>query len=169
MTATTLLRQLRAQGVEVRADGDQLEIAGAKNILTMDVVEILRSEKPSILAQIRGETWLERAQSAIDVRLHGNVTLSDLTALRDAKHLTLCDAPQRAPDDLDLRNQMRDAARLLARQVEGLDLVVRALRGKPIDRGRLAALTVEESWRLQRFEVIERVWSQVDSEPTKNG
>jgi hypothetical protein len=162
VSAIALLQELRERGVAVRADDGDIDIDAPPNVLTVEIVDALRRAKPQILAALSGEAWLDQAREAIDERVSGPIKRGDLESLRDWKRSVLCAAPQTAPDDPARLDQMRAAARALSRQVEALDLLVRGLHGAPIDRTRLATLTMEEAWRLNRHDVLERVWRQMD-------
>ena len=49
MTATELLTKLQADGIEVRVDGSDLVLKGERPVLTAEVKEALREQKPQII------------------------------------------------------------------------------------------------------------------------
>lgn len=65
MNVAALLSDLRAQDIEVRADGEQLRCNAAPGALTPAVVAQLREHKAAILAFLRGADALARQQRAI--------------------------------------------------------------------------------------------------------
>jgi hypothetical protein len=105
--------------------------------------------------------WLGEARQAIDQRLTPGPTRSaDIERLRNLKHRVLKDRPSsESADPLDDNTDSRHTglSATLADQVEALTILIDAVRNQPIDRDRLATLTVREAWRLHRHDVIAAV------------
>ncbi|TVO75890.1 hypothetical protein [Sedimenticola selenatireducens] len=87
MNAAQTIDHCRSLGLFIRAEGGYLKITGQINALTTDIIAILKSRKPEILALITGATPLPSGLPQIENERHDNLPWSG------AYHYTLRDYP----------------------------------------------------------------------------
>lgn len=103
--------------------------------------------------------WTRQARNLVAYRLKGPVRLGALERLASEKARILEFKPKDStPADAEL-------AAILGDQVEGLQLLVVALRGGDYDRDKLGELTVREAHRLGRRDVIVELWPELKRPP----
>jgi hypothetical protein len=100
------------------------------------------------MARRTTKSWAEEAQEALRTKLRGVIDVGAIERLAVQKH----NVWKRKPDqgtgfDAGLASILQD-------QIEGLELLARALRGELYDREALEELTMREAWRLKRTDVL---------------
>jgi hypothetical protein len=169
MTMIDALEQARARLAELRQadDGISRSLRDARNEDTerYEINEI-NEESPS---ESLDRHWLVSAQEAVNRQLIEPATVEPLVALRETKYQVLVDAPIDPPNDPTLLTSMRATAAVLTQQTEALGWLIKVFRGEAVDRDRLANLTLREAWRLERHDVFERVWREIEEASEKGG
>jgi hypothetical protein len=164
VTAIDALEHARARLAELREPkGSDASLLDQQRIATRryEINEINEESTDEHSAR----QWLTRAREAVVLQIAEPATAESLVAVRHKKYQVLVDAPTEAPADRELLIAMRSSAAVLAQQTEALGWLVRVFRGQLVDPDRLAKLTLQEAWRLERHDVFERVWRSIDGEP----
>jgi len=164
MTTIDALEQARARLAELRGSVEAPPTRRDDQLIERtnqyEINEINEKSTPHSSDRL----WLARAEEAIDLEHTRAATAESLVSLRETKYRVLTDAPYDQPSDAMLLASMRAAAAVLAQQTEALGWLIKVFRGEPVDRDRLANLTLCEAWRLERHAVFERVWRTIDEE-----
>jgi len=96
------------------------------------------------------KSWAEEAQEALRTKLRGLVDVTALERLAVQKHNVL----RRRPKPPEATGFDDGLAAILTDQIDGLELLVRALRGEAYDVAALEELTMREAWRLKRTDIL---------------